>query len=355
MMLADDGISRSDINSWIEDIVPRDIHTQYIAEAFTEATFEHDQTAVQGGLSNPIWELLDRGGKRWRSMVFVTLVRGFGESPERFKRYACIPELLHSGTLLVDDVEDGATLRRGEPAVHRQYGEDVALNAGNTLYFLPLKILSENSSNLSAESRLRGYEMVIEELTSTHLGQAVDIYWHNDREIRMTEGEYLEMCACKTGSLGRLAARLAPIVVEQSKPVERSLAKWAQNLAVAFQISDDVLDIENTIGNVDGFGKEYGNDIREGKKTLMAIHAANNARPEDVVRLEEILHTEETDRADIEEFVDILRTTESIGFARERAHEFKRAALDHLATVELDDEPARKLVEFTQFSVERSG
>jgi len=352
-MLADDGVCRSEIDEWITDIVPKRIDDEYLAKQFSEATYQHDPEAIQGGLADPVWDLLDRGGKRWRALIFVTLVDGLGDSPGRYRNYACIPELLHNGTLVVDDIEDGATLRRGERTLHRRYGQDVALNVGNTLYFVALTTLSRNPGNLRTDTQLRVYDMVMEELASAHLGQAVDISWHNDREIGMAEEEYLEMCARKTGSLGRLSARLAAIVTDQPEPVERSLAAWAQNLSIAFQISDDVLDIENTMGDLEAFGKEYGNDIVEGKKTLMTIHAARNASSADVARLEAILDDDETRRDEIVEVLDILQTTGSVKYAIERAHEFKRSALDQLERVDLDDEPARKLAAFTRLAVER--
>ncbi|SNZ14999.1 geranylgeranyl diphosphate synthase, type I [Natronoarchaeum philippinense] len=334
-------------------VLPTTIDEQYLAETFGAATYEYDTEAVQRSLSDPVWELLDRGGKRWRATVFRTLVEGFRADPEPYAPYAAVPELLHTGTLLVDDVEDGASMRRGEPAIHEQYGVDIALNAGNALYFLPMTILRRNPGDVDGDTRLAAYEMIIDELNRAHLGQSLDIHWHNEREIRIDEARYLEMCSCKTGSLGRLAARLAAILTEQPPAAERAVSNWARDLSLAFQISDDVLDIESTRGAVEGFGKEAGNDIREGKKTLLVIHAAEHAPPEDVARLEAILDAGDTDRREIEECIDILDESGSIDYARQRARELKNRALDHLDAVDLDADAARELAAFTEFAVER--
>jgi geranylgeranyl diphosphate synthase type I len=353
------------VDEAIEELLPRTIDDDYLTDFFGEATYTYDPLAVQEALADPIWELLDRGGKRWRAVVFLILVEAFGEDPEDYLAYACIPEILHNGTIIVDDVEDGAAMRRGDPALHLEHGTDIALNAGNAMYFLPLKIITRNPGALDAETRLEAYEMLMHELNRTHLGQGMDIHWHNEQEIRIGEPEYLEMCACKTGCLGRIVARLAAIVTGQSDEVEAQVARYAQLMSIAFQIGDDILDIEHTLDKAaemagdDGdartgeFGKEFGNDIREGKKTLMVIHAAETAPPEDVARLEEILWAEENTTEEILAVVDILQDCGSVEYARERALDLAARARKEIAALDLASEPTDHLQAFTRFVVER--
>jgi geranylgeranyl diphosphate synthase type I len=341
------------IDREIERLLPREIEPAYLAEFFGTPTYEYDAEAVQQALSTPIWDLLDRGGKRWRAVVFCLLVEGFGEDPEELLPYACIPEILHNGTIIVDDVEDGATMRRGEPALHHEYGVDVALNAGNAMYFLPLKVITRNPGGLDADTRLAAYEMLMHELNRTHLGQGMDICWHNDRGIGMGEAEYLEMCACKTGCLGRIVARLAAIVTGQDTETEHAAARFAERMSVAFQIGDDILDVETSMQAGGEFGKGVGNDIREGKKTLMVIHAADTAAPERVARLEELLWAEDNTDEEIREVVEILEDCGSVEYARERALELAAGARDSLAELDLAPEPADRLAAFTRFVVER--
>jgi geranylgeranyl diphosphate synthase type I len=137
-------------------------------------------------------------------------------------------------------------------------------------------------------------------------------------------------------------------------------------MSIAFQIGDDILDVEHTLDEAaeldeeageerrtGDFGKEFGNDIREGKKTLMVIHAAETAPPADVARLEEILWAEENTTAEILEVVDILQEQGSIEYARERALSLAAKAREEIAAVDLDPEAADNLQEFTRFVVER--
>ncbi len=343
------------VDEAIAELLPREVDEAYLESFFGEPSFEYDAEGIQQALSDPLWDLLDRGGKRWRAVLFLVFVDAFGEDPMAYLPYACIPEILHNGTIIVDDVEDSASIRRGEPALHHRYGEDIALNAGNAMYFLPLKILTHNPGDLSPETRLRAYEMLMSELNRTHLGQGMDICWHNEADVRVSTDEYLEMCACKTGCLGRIVARLAAIVTGQSATVEEAVARYAERTSIAFQIGDDILDVEHSLGRAGDFGKEFGNDIREGKKTLLVMHAVETADPATAMRLEELLEREHNTDEEIVEALEILESTGSIEFARERALAFAEEARAALEDLDLDLEPEAKsqLLSFTEFVVDR--
>ena len=343
---------RPTVDGTIESLLPRTIDDAYLTSFFGDATYAYDPDALQRALSDPIWNLLDRGGKRWRAVLFLVFVEALGDDPESYLEYAAIPEVLHNGTIIVDDVEDGATHRRGKPALHHAFGTDVALNAGNAMYFLPLKIITRNPGDLPPDIRLDAYEMLMDELNRTHLGQGMDICWHNEKEIDISEPEYLEMCACKTGCLARIVARLAAIVTD-NREAEDAVADYAEEMAIAFQIADDVLDVEHALEEGGDFGKGVGNDIREGKKTLMAIHAAENAPPEDAARLEEILWADGNTDEEVIEAVDILESAGSIEYARSVATDLSESSKARLDRLDLEPDAASKLVEFAEFVVER--
>ncbi|MWV40188.1 polyprenyl synthetase family protein [Natrialba sp. INN-245] len=344
---------RPAVDEAIDDLVPREIDAEYLESFFGEPTYEYDPEGIQRALSDPLWDLLDRGGKRWRAVLFLVFVDGFGHDPSEYLPYACIPEILHNGTIIVDDVEDEASMRRGEPALHHIYGEDVALNAGNAMYFLPLKILTENPADLPADRRLAAYEMLMYELNRTHLGQGMDICWHNEREVRITPEQYLEMGACKTGCLGRIVARLAAIITDQPPEVEEAVARYAELTSVAFQIGDDILDVENSLGRAGEFGKEFGNDVREGKKTLLVIDAIEGSPPEQADRLQGILEADTNTDEEVLEALSIIEEAGSIDDARERALELAAQARAEIDRLDLDEETSETLREFTRFVVDR--
>jgi len=344
---------RPAVDQAIERLLPREVDEAYLAAFFGAPTHRYDAGAVQAALADPIWELLDRGGKRWRAILFLIAVDALGADPGDYLRYAAIPEILHNGTIIVDDVEDEAAIRRGEPALHHVHGTDIALNAGNALYFVPLKVIADNPADLPPERKLAAYEMLTHELNRTHLGQGMDIYWHNQKRVTVEEDRYYEMCACKTGCLARIVARLAAIVAGGSERAQERLARYAEDMSIAFQIGDDILDVEHTLDRAGEFGKAFGNDIREGKKTLMVIRTAEVAPPERVARLEELLWADENTDEEILEAVDIMQEAGAVEYARERAEDLAARARSHLDGLDLDPEPERHLREFTRFVVER--
>ena len=229
---------------------------------------------------------------------------------------------------------------------------DVALNAGNAMYFIPLKLIGRDPANLDAATRLRAYEMLMDELNRTHLGQGIDIVWHDRDAVEATEAEYLEMCACKTGGLGRIVARLAAIVTG-NETQEDHVARYAESMSIAFQIADDVLDVEHATERGGSFGKGAGNDVREGKKTLMVIRAVRDADPGAAARLVEILGADENTDEEVLEAVEILRSVGAVEGARETAHDLAAEAREHLARADLEPAPAERLAEFTRFVVDR--
>ena len=345
---------RPHVDEEIERLLAREMTADDFASLFGEPRFEYDTDALNEALVEPVWDLLDRGGKRWRPVLFLKLVEGLGHDPWEYLPYATIPEILHTGTIIVDDVEDDATLRRGEEAIHLRYGVDVALNAGNALYFVPLKIVSANPADLPPERHLAVYEMLTHELNRTHLGQGTDIVWHNQCEITITEDEYLEMSACKTGCLGRIAGRLAAIVTGQSAAIEEAMARYAESLSIAFQIGDDILDVRHTKDEAGDFGKAFGNDIREGKRTLMVIHAVAEGTDEQASRLEEVLTDDDVDDEDILETIDILEANGSVEYARNRALDLAADARSHLEGLDLDESVEADLREFTRYVIDRN-
>ena len=345
---------RPRIDAAIEEVLPREIDEAYLESFFGPPTYRYDADGIQQALAEPVWDLLDRGGKRWRVVVFLQFLEAFGhDDPESLMHYAIIPEILHNGTIIVDDVEDNALMRRGGEALHLTYGEDVALNAGNALYFLPLKIITHDPAGLDPETRLAAYDMLMHELNRTHLGQGMDIYWHNELTIRASVDEYLEMTACKTGCLARIVARLASIITGQPPATESAVADYAEALAIAFQIGDDILDVEHTMDRAGEFGKAFGNDIHEGKTTLMAIHAAEQATSAERARLEAILAAEEGTEDEVLEVIDLYERHGSIDYARSIAIELSDEASAHLTKLDLNSAPAQRLEAFTRYVVER--
>ncbi len=334
----------------IENVVPKDFSDW---KGFGELKWGCDVGALDGALARPIWDLLDRGGKRWRPFLMrlcYEVVGGSGNIDE----FLPLVEVIHNGTLMIDDIEDDSDLRRGKACVHKIFGNDVAINAGNAMYFLPVMKIFD--SDLDDRMKIRVLKVVNEEMVKLHFGQGMDIFWHGGGSCP-SENEYLQMCAFKTGTLARMAAKLGGVLGGADDEMVKSLGEFAEALGVAFQIQDDILNIcpgEN-------WGKDYGDDISEGKRTLLVIRAlalsGHGSGEPDVVSKEDasdlvgILNLKTKNKVMIGEAIGILRNSGAIEYAEGVA---KKLILDAWGKLDLPDgESKNKLKMFSDFVVER--
>lgn len=233
---------------------------------------EADEAIVEAlcrTVNRPLRDLLERGGQRWRvpiARLSFAACGGRAEPPVALD----VIELLHTASLVIDDIQDGSTERRGGPAAHVAHGTPVALGAANTAYFRALALLRES---LSAGIRLRAYDMLAEEMFTAHLGQAVDLAFavSGDVAIACFEARYRVAARAKTGALVRIAARLGAIAADASLEDEAALAEWAGEIGLAYQIRDDLEDAGGTGGDaaagrlsfavIAGQGAQEGDDL----------------------------------------------------------------------------------------------
>ncbi|MFH0956228.1 MAG: polyprenyl synthetase family protein, partial [Candidatus Aenigmatarchaeota archaeon] len=289
------------IDAAIRKYLPKDFDEKYIRWILGKPTYAYTTAAVQKTLAEPVHDFLGRGGKRWRPALFLLFTEALGGDQKKVSDFIVTLELLHEGSIMVDDIEDNSDMRRDKPCTHKLFGVDVAINAGNFMYFLAFSPLMKNGGNFGKDTLLRAWNAAIEEMIRIHYGQGTDIAWHNglaDAD-NVSEQEYLQMCAYKTGVLSRLAARLAVILASGSAELEEKLGRFSESIGVAFQIQDDILNIAPT----KGWGKEVGDDINEGKRTLLVIHTLKKASPADRKRLIEILGMHSKDQRIIGEAI----------------------------------------------------
>lgn len=224
------------------EVWPRSFPLTELRELLGQGADALVQDVLARHVMAPLWLLVDRGGKRWRTIIgrLAYQVAG-GASPEPDAVFE-VPELLHNASLVVDDIEDAATERRGGPPAHLGYGVPVALNAANAAYFRALAVLR---ASLGDAARLRALDMLSEELFVAHLGQALDLSLGAYLKLgaELSTAHYELLARAKTGALVRLAARLGAIAAGAGPDVEDALAAWAGELGVAYQIRDDVEDL----------------------------------------------------------------------------------------------------------------
>jgi len=341
------------IDKLIELYIPRKHEKSSVVFSLSPPRYDFNIEALDKTMAEPIWDFLDRGGKRWRPSLFLLVVEALGKDPAAMQEFAIIPEVVHNGTIMIDDIEDNSEFRRGKPCTHRLYGLDVAINAGNSMYFLPLSTLMRHRDKLGADKLSRVYEIYAREMINLSLGQAMDIAWHRglvDAD-RLTESQYLQMCAYKTGTLARMAAKIAAVLSDASHDTVERLGRFAEDVGVAFQIQDDVLDLT---------GEEFaekkggqGQDITEGKRSLIVINTLERAKAADKKRLLAILNMHTTDQKLRNEAIRIMERNGSIEYAKQFAKRLVAESWKEVDRLLSPSNAKEKLKAFADYLIER--
>src|SRR3989344_2914946 len=342
------------IDKAIEKNIPRQFQGAPLERMAGKPRYAYDTRSITQSISTPIWDLLDRGGKRWRPGLTLIIIEALGKNPKKFLDFASISEVVHNGTLMVDDIEDNSDFRRRKPCIHKIYGNDLAINAGNAMYFLPLKIIMESS--LSDKTKNALYEVYAQEMINVSLGQGMDIYWHKGLKHDISEKEYLQMCAYKTGCLARMAAKIGAVLGGATPKQLYALDEFVETIGIAFQIQDDILNLtagEEGKKDLGGeYGKEIGGDVSEGKITLMVIHSLKHSPRK--TRLKEILSMHTKNQALINEAIGILNQAGSIEYARQAAAKLVKNAWAKVEKTLPNNSGKEKLRAFADYLVERS-
>lgn len=341
------------INKLIEKYIPRKFSRKTVLFEVNPPGYAYNLEALNKAIAQPIWEFLDRGGKRWRPTLFLLICEALGKNPEEFTDFAIIPEVIHNGTLMIDDIEDASEMRRGKPCTYKIFGLDIAINAGNAMYYLPLLPLIKNKEKISKEKLNMVYEIYVKEMINLSLGQAMDIAWHKglaDAD-KIGEEDYLQMCAYKTGTLARMSAKIAAVLAGANQELTEKLGRFAESIGVAFQIQDDVLDLT---------GEEFaekkggrGQDITEGKRTLIVIHTLRVASAKDRSRLIEILNMHTANQKLRDEAIKIMEKYGSIDYAKNYARKIVEESWRDVEKLLPESEAKKKLNAFAKFLIER--
>lgn len=341
------------VDEAIEKYLPKTASNEWLEFVFGKPRYDYSTESAQKALIDPLCDLLERGGKRWRPILFLLITQAVGGDINKVRELSIIPEIIHNGTLMIDDIEDMGELRRGKPCTHKIFGVDVAINAGNFMYFFPLLALRKNKYKFKPETVIKAYEIYVQEMLNVSLGQATDIFWHKGQAEKIEEGEYLQMCAYKTGCLARMSAKLATVLADCPDELTEKLGRVAEAIGVAFQIQDDILDIALSDEDRKNFGKPFGNDIKEGKRTLMVIHTLEKANEPDKKRLLEILNKHTDDLKERAQAIGIIEKYGAIEYSKERARQIVRDAWSETDEL-LEESPAKdKLKEFVNYLIER--
>jgi geranylgeranyl pyrophosphate synthase len=326
------------------------------SEAFKTMTPEHAYNieTLNKAIADPIWEFLGRGGKRWRPALFLLVCEALGKNSDDFLDFAIIPEVIHNGTLMIDDIEDSSELRRGKPCTYRIYGLDIAINAGNAMYYLPLLSLLKHKQDIPVSKLLKVFEIYTQEMINLSFGQAMDIAWHRglSNADEIGEKDYLQMCAYKTGTLARMSAKMAAVLADADAELTDKLGHFAESIGIAFQMRDDVLDLSSKAFQEKKGGQ--GQDITEGKRSLVVIHTLQVADSQDKKRLIQILNMHSSNQEIRDEAIAIMDRYGSMDYVKKTANRMVKESWEEAEKCLTNREGKEKLKAFAEFLIERN-
>jgi octaprenyl-diphosphate synthase len=279
-----------------------------------EAELRLETVASVDAVSKIAQYLQSNGGKRLRPILLLTSCRLFSEPSPEAIRLAAVMELIHTATLVHDDVIDDARSRRGKPSSNVVWGNHTSVLAGDWLYMQAFQIAL----------RLRNFEILERLITLTQ--QMVDgelLQLERIGKIGITEADSMELIDRKTASLFSACTRLGSVIGGAAEETQARLSDFGWNLGIAFQMVDDVLDFTSRESVL---GKPVGSDLREGKVTLPLIYALENASRAERAKVQQVLDDKSYDRVPFTTILEILQKNHGIDRARERAAEFTEKA-----------------------------
>jgi octaprenyl-diphosphate synthase len=258
--------------------------------------------------------ILFSGGKRLRPLLMVLSARICGYTGGYDKAFSTALEYLHAATLLHDDLVDGAALRRGKPVAHLKWGNSIAVLVGD---FLLARALSVSA----ATGSVRIVQILAELTEQMSQGEVHQLMRKGD--IRLSEGEYLEVIRRKTAVLFEAACRVSAVLADAPPEKESALAQFGFNLGMAFQIADDLFDYTLETPQL---GKQVGADLREGKMTLPLIHALRQVRADEREWMVGVAQNPQFSPEEFRRLVDVLRSCGAVRYAERAAENYISAA-----------------------------
>ncbi|MBI2677279.1 MAG: polyprenyl synthetase family protein [Candidatus Koribacter versatilis] len=304
-----------------------------------EREFGRDTVSNVGAITEIGEYLRGGGGKRIRPALLLLSSKLFNYSGRSVIRLGAVVEIIHTATLVHDDIIDEAQTRRGRASANTQWGNSKCVLAGDWLYMQSFKIAVQERNFRVLDSLIDLTQAMVEGelLQMEKLGKMISADDHFDLIHR------------KTAYLFSVCMRMGAIVSGASEDEEEKLASYGRNVGLAFQIVDDVLDLTAT---ADVLGKPVGSDLREGKVTLAVIHALERCSKGERAMIETVLRERAFRSVTLDQVLDILARYGSVDYATARASEYAQAARDNLAGFP-DSEIKRALLWVPEFVVER--
>ena len=302
--------------------------------------FNESLSHTDGMLAQVLEHIRKRAGKRMRPMLILLMAKNYGCVSEVTQHSGVGLELLHTASLVHDDVVDESTERRGQASVNATYNNKVAVLVGDYLLSTALLhvSLTDNQQIVQYLAELgrtlaKGEILQLSNISNTNISE--DIYY---QVIKQKTAALFEACC----AIGALSAGADADEIEAAK-------LFGQNLGIAFQIRDDIFDYYDS----QEIGKPTGNDMAEGKLTLPVIHALNATGYEEMIALAHNVKEGSVDSDEIARLVEFTKKNGGIEYAEERMEYFRQLCIDFIDKSVVKPDVKEALLAYVDFVIQR--
>ena len=283
--------------------------------------------------------LIAGGGKRIRPLLLLLSAKALGSTSHSRIRLGAVVEMLHTATLVHDDIIDEADTRRGRPSSNTTWGNSKCVLAGDWLYM-------QSFSTALEERNFHVLDLLVSLTQQMVEGELLQI---EKLGHLINEEEYFDLIFRKTACLFKVSMQLGAAVTRAGDEVEAQLGEYGRNLGLAFQIVDDVLDLTAT---EEVLGKPVASDLREGKATLAVIHALERGTGADREAIRTVLADRSFARVTHPQIIEILKRHGSLEYAMDTACAYAEAARQSVADLP-ETEAKRALLWVPGFVISR--
>ena len=313
---------------------------EQLQNLINKAIAESNYPESPAELYQPISYLMDLGGKRLRPACLLMACNLFSPNISKAIKPALGIEVFHNFTLMHDDIMDNAPLRRGQPTVHQKWNQSVAILSGDVMLVEAYKLMMQ----VDPEIIIQILEIFNATAVGVCEGQQIDMNFESLSEVSIEQ--YINMIRLKTAVLLGGALKIGALIGGSSLADANLLYQFGENLGIAFQLHDDILDV---YGDPEKFGKQVGGDIISNKKTFMLISAQSLAEGDLSSKLENLLCSLENDSA--RKVIAVTAIYDQLGVRKLAEHEmsnFAAKAVQALDQVSADNSKKEILKKFAE-------
>ena len=303
--------------------------------------FNESLSHTDGLLSQVLEHIRHRGGKRMRPLLILLIAKNYGGVNDVTLRSAVGLELLHTASLVHDDVVDESKERRGQPSVNAEYNNKVAVLVGD--YVLSTALLNISYTNNS--DILRSIAVLGRNLSNGEILQLSNI-----QNTEFSEDIYYDVIKMKTAALFESCCEVGTLSVNANERQIELAKEFGRNLGIIFQIRDDIFDYYDS----KEIGKPTGNDMAEGKLTLPVLYALNSTHDSEMEEIARKVKRNDVTRYEIARLVDFTKNNGGIEYAERKMLELRQKCMEFIDSESVSEEIRRSLTAYIDYVIQRN-